>query len=327
MSRLSYYARRLVVSVVIIWAVITFLFVLFRLMPGDYATLLAGQGVSAETVEAVRQRWGLDQPLYVQYYRYMTGVITGDFGVSRRSGDPVVQVVSTALLNTLLLALPAIVVAILIGSIYGGIMGFLPESKFEKVGIIPPTVVGTMPDFFIGMLAIIVFSSWLGVFPTGSMASVETYRSVDAHWEIFVTTDYLLHYTLPFLTIVLKYLYNPALIMRGSMIEVQGQEFAVYQRLYGLKRSKRLKHLMRHASLPVVTLIPVLTATAIGGQVLIEIVFNWPGIGKLLFDAVVQRDLPVIQFLFIIIATWIILGNLVVDVLYTLIDPRITVEE
>lgn len=324
MNRLLFLVRRLVLAFVLIMGVLTFLFFFFRMMPGDYATLLISSGADAEAAEEIRESWGLNDPLYVQYYEYMTNMLSGDPGVSRRTGESVWGMVIVALSNTLILALPAIVLAIILGTIFGAILGSSPGSKLEKYGIIPPTFAGTTPDFFIGILLLVVFSAWLGWFPSQDIASLETHRATDAFWEIYLTRDFLMHYTLPFMTILLKYLYLPTLIMRGSVVEVQGQEFMSYQRLVGIRARKRLKHIMKHASLPVITIVPAVTATAIGGQVLVEIVFNWPGIGRLLFESVLERDTPVIQFLFLIIAAWIILGNLIVDILYTVIDPRIT---
>ncbi len=326
MSRLTYFLRRLVIAVLLIFGVTTFLFFFFRLMPGDYATLLISGGADAEAIQEIRAQWGLDEPLYVQYFEYMSNMLTANPGTSRRTGRPVWDEVVVALSNTLILALPAIVLAILIGTLFGAIIGSSPGTKLEKYGIIPPTVAGTTPDFFLGILLLVVFSAWMGWFPTGNIASIETQRATEHFWQIYLTRDFLMHYILPFATIVLKYLYLPALIMRGSVVEVQGQEFISYQRLVGIRPRTRLKHVMKHASLPVITIVPAVTATAIGGQVLVEIVFNWPGIGRLLFNSVLQRDTPVIQFLFLIIATWIILGNLVVDIAYTVVDPRISYE-
>lgn len=324
MSRLAFIARRLVMAVFLILGVLTFLFFFFRLMPGDYATLMISDGADAEAVEEIRASWGLDEPLHIQYITYMTNMLSGDPGVSRRTGRPVWDTVAVALSHTLILALPAIVLAVLIGTLFGALIGSSPGTLLEKYGIIPPTVAGTTPDFFIGILLLVVFSAWMGWFPSGGIASLGTRREADVFWEIYFTQDFLKHYALPFMTIVLKYLYLPTLIMRGSVVEVMGQEFMRYQALVGIRQRDRMKHIMKHASLPVITIVPAVTATAIGGQVLVEIVFNWPGIGRLLFNAVLQRDTPVIQFLFLIIAAWIILGNLIVDVLYTIIDPRIS---
>ncbi len=327
MSRIGYYLRRVVVTILLIYGVATLLFFAFRLMPGDYATMLIASGASEQNVEQLRAQWGLNQPLYVQYYHYITNLLTGNAGVSRASGEPVIDTVSTAFWNTAIIAIPALIVAFVVGTVYGAVMGNSSGSAAEKYGIIPPTVFGTTPDFFLGIVLLVIFWGWLGWFPSGGLAELSTYRTVGERWHIYFTTDFLKHATLPFLTITLKYLYYPALIMRGSVVEVRGQEFAVYQRLLGLSGRTRFKHIMKHASLPVITVLPALTATSLSAQVLIEIVFNWPGLGQLLLESVIQRDTPVIQFLFLVIASWIIIGNFLVDIAYTMIDPRITYDE
>jgi len=325
MSQLYYYARRILVAIVLIFAIATFLFFAFKLMPGSYATILLQQGASPQKVAQVKQQWGLNKPIYIQYLSWMGNMLTGHAGMSRQYNKPVVTVVGTALRNSMILALPGVVCAFIVGSIYGALMGNRPGSRFERYGIIIPNLVGTTPDFFVAILVLFLFSMTLNLFPSGSMTSIQVATSVSG-WRIFTTTSFWYHYTLPFLTIVIKYMYYPATVMRGSVVEVRNQEFATYQRLLGLGRWRRFRHIMKHASLPVITVLPAVTATSISGLVLIEIVFNWPGVGSLLFNSVIARDTPVIQFMFLLIAIWIVLGNLVVDILYTVIDPRITID-
>jgi len=327
MSSAEYILRRAAISVVLILAVATFLFFVFRLMPGDYVTFLLGEGASPETAERLRQKWGLNEPLHVQYVQYMVNLFTGDAGSSKVTGQPVVQFVLPRLANSLILVLPAILTAFVLGSLYGAVLGTQEDSLLERYGIFPPTLIGTTPDFFIGIVVLFIFSAWLNLFPPSGMVSPGTRELATSHWDLYLTTDFLYHYTLPFLAVTLKYMYYPALVMRGSVVEVSGQEFSVYHKMVGLGALTRFKHIMQHASLPVVTLLPAVTATAISGLVLIEVVFNWPGIGLLVYDSILTRDMAVIQFVFLLIAIWIILGNFIVDIVYTLIDPRITYEE
>lgn len=327
MSKIQYYVRRLVVTVFLIFSVASFLFIAFRLMPGDYATVMAGGGASPAELEEIRESWGLNDPLYVQYYEYMRNLASGNLGTSRVSNEPVWSYIREPLMNSLILVIPAILVAFVIGSVYGALLGTKSGTAFERYGILPPTIAGTTPNFFIGILLLLLFSSVFDLFPVGGMASYETYSAIDSHYEIYLTGDFWKHYVLPFTTIVLTFLYYPALIMRGSVIDVKGQEYTYFQRIAGLPSKTRFKHLMKHSSLPVITLLPAQTATAISGLVLIETVFNWPGIGTLLFESVLSRDTPTIQFLFLIVAVWIIVGNFIVDIFYTVIDPRITIED
>jgi len=324
MSRLSYILRRIGITILLLFAINTFLFLAFRLMPGSYATVLAGRGASPEQIQHVRELWGLNQPLYVQYYQYLENLFNGSLGVSRVSKEPVWETIRTRLMNSFILTLPALVVAFILGSAYGGLLGRNLGSRFEKYGIIPPTSFGAMPDFLIAMIMVTVFSLHLDIFPTGGIVSVETYRTIDTNFELYFTADFWFHYILPFATIVFRFLYFPAMIMRSGIVDILDEGFIKYQKLAGLKSSTRYKRIMKHASLPVITLVPVVTARALSGLVLVEIVFNWPGVGKLLFDAVLIRDTPVIQFAFLLVAAWIVVGNFFVDILYTVIDPRIS---
>lgn len=329
MSKASYYLRRTVISFLLVLGIASALFFFFRALPGDYATLLAQSGASPEQVQALRAQWGLNDPLWKQYLRFMANMFTGDFGTSHVANRPVWEYVRPALLNSFILVAPAILTAYALGALYGTLMGSRQGSLLDKYGMIPPTTIGTTPDFFIGILLIYVFAGYLNLFPTQGILSIETYDALGqdaSSLDIFLTLDFWWHYTLPFLAIVLKYLYYPSLVMRGSIVEVKGQDFAYYHRVKGLARRTQLRHLMRHASLPVVTLLPVSMARAISGLVLIEVVFNWPGIGKLLIDSVLARDTPVLQFVFLLVAVWVIIGNYVVDILYSVIDPRIAID-
>jgi peptide/nickel transport system permease protein len=209
------------------------------------------------------------------------------------------------------------------------LMGRRRGSWLDKYGVFPVTILGTVPEFFIGILLVIVFSTILGIFPSSGALSLEAARELGQNYsllEMWTHPSFREHYVLPFSTVVLRYLFLPTLIMRTSVVEVAGQDFTYYNRIKGLKKLTQLKHLTKHASLPVITVLPASLTRAIGGMVLIEVVFNWPGIGKLLIDSVLFRDIPVVQFLFFLVATWVIIGNYIVDLLYSVIDPRITVE-
>ena len=294
-------------------------------MPGDYLSVLAMSGADEATLDRLRAEWGLDEPLYVQYYHYVSNMLSGDMGVSHRTRQPVLTVTGTAILNSFILIAPAITVAYLIGSVFGTAMGVNRGSKLEKHGIIPVTVFGTVPGFFLGVLFLILFSFYLGWLPSGGMMTIGSGQM--GYLEMMMTIDFWKHFILPFLTIVLNLLYLPTLTMRTSTVEILGQDFIRYHRAKGLRKSTQLKHIMKHASLPIITLYPISMSRAIGGLVVIEMVFNWPGIGYLLLQSVFQRDYPVVQFVFFLIAIWVILGNYVVDLLYSVIDPRVTVEE
>lgn len=175
---------------------------------------------------------------------------------------------------------------------------------------------------------IIIFAGWLNIFPTSGMISYET-RQIYADapwWRIYLTKDFLMHYSLPFITIVLRYIFFPSLVMRTSVIEVMNEGFNYYHRITGIPKLKRYMGVAKHASLPVITLYPVSMTRAIGGLVLVEIVFNWPGIGYRLVQSVFGRDFPVLMFIFFLIGLFIIIANFIVDILYGVIDPRVSLE-
>ncbi|GAB7011523.1 ABC transporter permease [Halorubrum trueperi] len=324
MSNLRYFVKRTVVTALLIFLVASALFLLFRSLPGSYLDILVARGANAEELEAAQEAWGLNDPLYVQYFEYITNLFTGDMGNSFRYRTPVINVVGEAILNSFLLVAPAITVAYIVGSIFGGFLGRNRGSKKERRGVAGITILGTIPEFFLGIFLLIIGAFWFGIFPTGGMSSVQ--NSGLSTLEMVQTGDFWLHYALPFLTIVAKLVYLPSLIMRTSVVEISGQDFMTYHRLKGLPETRQLRHMLKHASLPVITLYPISMGRAIGGMVIVETVFNWPGVGFLLVESVFQRDLPVVQFVFFLVAVWVIVGNYLVDIVYSIIDPRVVVE-
>lgn len=327
MSRLRYFAQRTLITGVLIFLVASALFTFFRLMPGDYSALLVQQGMSADQVARLEAKWGLNAPFHEQYFSYLTNLLTADAGVSFRHGTPVWELVKPRIINSAILVFPAITATYIIGSVIGTIIGRYRGGFLEKSSIITISVFHSIPDFFLGIILIAAFSQTLGIFPTSGMLSAQTSSMIQGEpfWHRFFLVEFWMHYALPFATIVLYFMQYPALIMRNSVVEVSDQEFLHYHRMKGLPRLTLMRKLMRHASLPVVTLYPISLATSISGLVLIEIVFNWPGIGRLLVDSVLARDFPVIQFVFLVASVWVILGNFLIDILYGIIDPRVSV--
>ncbi|SMO59146.1 ABC transporter permease [Halorubrum cibi] len=327
MSRLSYFVRRTAITAVLIFLVASALFFFFRAMPGDYSSLLVQQGMNPEQIAQLRADWGLDEPIYVQYYEYITNLFTGNAGQSFRFSQPVWELVAPRILNSFVLVAPAITATYIVGGLFGAYIGRRRGSPLEKSGIISVSIFHSIPDFFLGIMLIALFSSTLGIFPTsGMLPPAEMIQLGDQpYWQRFLIPEFWRHYTLPFMTVLLYFMQYPTLIMRNSVVEVSDQEYLHYHRLKGLPESKLLRKIIRHASLPVITLYPISLAASISGLVLIEVVFNWPGIGQLLVSSVLARDFPVIQFVFLIAATWVIIGNFFVDLLYGVLDPRVSV--
>ncbi len=310
-----------------LWIVLTGLFLLFRLMPGDFTAQMTQSGASPEVVQAVRERWGLDEPLHVQYIEYMKNLALLDLGQSHQYGVPVWEFVRGRIFNTFILVAPAITLGYVFGSILGAIFGTNRGSNIEKWGIVPIVFLGSFPSFFIAIVFIIVFAGWLNWFPTSGMISPSVYQESDSWWGPYFTSNFVWHYTLPFLCVFTRYLYMPSLIMRTSVVEVTGQDFIEYHRLTGLPMVNRMAHIAKHSILPVITIYPISMSRALGGLVLIEMVFNWPGIGYTLVTAVFSRDIPVVMFIFFIVATFIIIANFIIDIIYGIIDPRVSLDD
>lgn len=325
MSRTRYVAFRVLQTVALLWFVLTFLFFFFRLMPGDVVDLFVHGGATEEQVEAFREAWGLNDPLWVQYLHYLKNFLMLDVGTSIQFNKPVWDYVSQKIFNSFILVAPAITLAYILGTIFGTVMGSQRGSKLEKYGIIGVLSIGAIPDFVLAIFAVVIFGEWLNVVPVGGMVSVE---ALNAHpdapwWRIYFTKSFLLHYILPFLVISIKYLYLPLLIMRTSVVETMGQDFIYYHRMTGIPKLNILQHIGKHSILPVITLYPVTVTRALSGLVLVELVFNWPGIGFALVQAVLSRDFPVVQFVFFLVAAFVIIANFGVDLIYGVIDPRV----
>lgn len=330
MSRAWYLVKRTAQTIFMLWFVATFLFFFFRLLPGDFTDIMLFQGAGEETIQEFKENWGLNDPLLVQYWNYITNFAVGDFGTSLQFRKPVWDFVQMKIFNSFILVAPAITAAYLFGGILGGFIGSKRGSILEKLGIPPIVFLGAIPEFITAIFLIIIFAGVFNIFPTSGMVSpsVQSQISANAAWyEQYLTVNFLSHYILPFTAVMFRYAYLPVLIMRTSVVEVKGQDFFFYNKMTGLPGGKRLKHLLKHSSLPLITLYPVSMTRAIGGLVLVETVFNWPGIGFALVQSVLSRDFPVVQFVFFLVAAWVILSNFAVDMIYGVIDPRVSVDE
>jgi peptide/nickel transport system permease protein len=284
------------------------------------------RGASEEAITAFRAKWGLNDPLYVQYINYFVNFLSLDAGTSVRTQQSVWEFVRIPLFNSIILIAPAITVAYIIGSIVGTLLGVQRGTKFERRGLVSVIFFSSFPSFFLAIVMITIFASWAGIFPTGGMYEYATAATGEAWWQGYLSTDFLWHYTLPFGTIILRYLAGPTLIMRTNVVDVANQNYMFFHKITGKPRRAILNRIYHHSILPVVTLYPISMTRALGGLVLIELVFNWPGIGASLVSAVFARDYPVVQFLFFLIAAFVVISNFAVDIIYGVIDPRVTVE-
>lgn len=325
MSRLRYVAVRTVQTVFLLWLLLTGLFFFFRLMPGSFVDVMIFQGATQEAVAAFKEQWGLNDPLWVQYLRYVQNLLQLEAGMSVRYRVPVTEYVQMKIFNSFILIAPAITLAYVLGSIIGLLTGTRRGSLLEKYGLVPIVLAGSSPSFVLAVFAVVIFAGALGWFPTAGMLSQQVPQDA-AWWEPYLTWDFVHHWFLPFGVITLRYLLIPSMIMRTSVVEALGQDFSYYQRVVGLSEWKQKAHIAKHASLPVITLYPVSMTRAIGGLVLVELVFNWPGIGATLVSSVFARDIPVIQFVFFLVGAMVIIANFGIDLVYGIIDPRVSIE-
>jgi len=318
----TYVLKRLGQSVIIFWIIITMLFFLFRLGLPDPTQALIAEGLSREERALVQERFGLDQPLGTQYLIYLRNTLRLEFGTSFYYKAPVAGIIHERLLNTLVLMFLAILISYIIGPLLGVLLSWKRGTRFEAGSIAVALLFRSAPVFWTGMIAIMLFSIRWGIFPASGMRTIP-FAETTFLTKIF-TLDFLHHLLLPSLTIGLYYVGLPMLIMRNTMLEVMGEDFIELCRGKGMSEGRVMyRHAARNALLPVVTQAAVTIGLAIGGQVVIETVFSWPGLGREMLQAVRNSDYPLAQASFLLMAAMILVMNLIADLLYSYLDPRV----
>jgi peptide/nickel transport system permease protein/oligopeptide transport system permease protein len=302
---ISYIVRRLLLAIPVLWVVVTLVFLALRLIPGDPAMVMAGEAAPFEVVEAIRREFGLDRPIHVQYGIFLARLVNGDLGQSVRTRRPVLYEIWARLPATAELALASMVVATLLGVTIGVISATRQNTIVDYLGMVGALVGISVPVFWLGLMAMWFFSVQLGWFPVGGRGTLR-------------------HLVLPALTLGAGTTAMVARMTRSSMLEVLRQDHIRTARAKGLRDSTvNQKHALRNALVPVVTLVGLQVGGLLGGAVLTETVFAWPGVGRLAVDSILNRDYPVVQGVVILMATVFVLVNLGVDMLYSVIDPRI----
>jgi len=319
----TYLAKRLVVSVFVIWAILTLLFLLLKAMPGDISTQLLNPNLGAEELEALRGRYGLNEPLYVQYWNWVTGYMMLDFGYSMQSPEPVADIIAERLPRTLVLFGSTFLLTYTVGTLAGIVFGWRRGSTTDQTGFVTGLTLYSIPFFWIAWMLILVFSSesWaFDVFPSAHMTP--PFRSEFGGLELVAAI--LHHMFLPAATLVVIGWAGAMLVMRTSMQEVIDAPYIQTARAKGLAPSTiKYKHAARNALIPVATQAIVGIAFIVDGGVIVESVFSWPGMGKLLVDAILNRNFPVAFAAFMMLAVLIVVMRLLTDVAYTYLDPRI----
>lgn len=301
---LRFIASRLARAALTIAMVVTFAFIVLRLS-GDPAQIIMGADAPPEAVDAFRTAWGLDEPIWVQYFSYFWAILQGDLGRSMRDGRDAIVLVTERIPATLALTLPALAIKICLG-IPAGIYAALHRNSLADRVVMIITVAGfTVPSFVLGLLLVLVFAVQLGWLPSGGQES----------WR---------HGILPVITLGLGGAAVLARFTRSAMLEVLGQPFIRTASAKGVPwRAVVTGHALPNAAIPTVTIIGFMVGTLIAGAVVVESVFSWPGVGRLLVVAVANRDLAVVQCILLLVAITMVCANLIVDLLYGLLDPRL----
>jgi len=319
-----YAAERLFHLLLVLFVVTTLTFLLFRLMPGDPTLNFLSPTFTEETRAALLKSFGLDKPLWEQYLIYLDHLLHGDFGRSFLQDAPVSQILWSALPNTVVLTLVSLSLAYAFGIVAGAFLAFRRGKAVEATVIPAALATRAAPEFWLGMLLLALFAFQLGWFPTGG--AVSPGGSLGTLGQRLTSGDFWWHLCLPALTLTLFLQGLPLLLMRATMLEVMNDEFIVMARMKGLSRwSIVMRHAARNALLPVVTAFALGLGASIGGNVVIETVFAWPGIGRVLVQAVQGADYPVAQGAFIMIAFVLVVMNSIADLAYALLDPRVSV--
>ena len=301
---LRFLSLRLLRAALTIVMVVTFAFIVLRLS-GDPAQIIMGADAPPEAVEAFRAAWGLDEPLWIQYLSYFWAILQGDLGRSMRDGRDAIVLVTERIPSTLALTLPALLIKIGLG-VPAGIYAALHRNSLADRMVMVVAVAGfTVPSFVLGLVLVLVFAVQLGWLPSGGQES----------WR---------HAILPVITLGIGGAAVLARFTRSAMLEVLGQPYIRAASAKGVPwRAVVTRHALPNAAIPTVTIIGFMVGSLIAGAVVVESVFSWPGVGRLLVVAVGNRDLAVVQCILLLVAATMVCANLVVDLLYGLLDPRL----
>jgi len=305
---IQYILKRLAMLIPVLLGVTVVSFSLLHVVPGDPAVLLAGEDANPEFIEAVRKEYGFDQPLYIQYFRFISHAVQGDFGISIRNREPVVNLLFQRFAFTVQLSFLSILIAAFIGLIAGVVSATRQYSIFDNLSMMGALFGISMPIFWLGLLLMLVFSVTLRWFPAGGSGGLK----------------YLI---LPAIALGAASAAVIARMTRASMLEVIRQDYIRTARANGLREWVVIyKHALKNAMIPVITVFGLEFGYMLGGAVLTETVFSLPGVGRLMVEGIFQRDYPVVQGAMLLVATTFVLVNLLTDIAYAFFDPKIRYE-
>ena len=326
---IGYLLRRLLGAIPLLLGILTIIFFVMQLAPGDpTTTLFSNPNVPPEVIEQMRENLGLNQPLHIQYWRWLTSFLVGDWGTSFGQNRPIADILPATLWNTLQLTLISLVIIFALGMLIGIVQAVRQYSIADNVLTFVALFFYSMPSFWLALMLILVFSmkaaewgwpAWLQL-PASQMTTVGAEYLPPGEQLV----DRIKHLILPAIALGIGSAAGVARYMRGSMLEVIHQDFIRTARAKGLsERTVIFKHALRNALIPIITLLGLYLPFLLSGAVLVETIFAWPGMGRLIVDAIFQRDYPLVMATSFVIAAIVVLGNLLSDVLYAVVDPRI----
>lgn len=302
---LQYIARRilLMIPILLVVSIIAFLFI--HLTPGDPIRIMYGAEIDRATYQELREAHGFNDPLYEQYWRYLTSVLRGDFGVSYRTKTSVSAEIGLRLMRTLYLAFASLAWAIVIGLVVGIVSAIRRNSIWDRVGMVSTVTIISIPTFWLGLMLMQLFSVYLGWLPTSGIGSLK-------------------HLVLPSFTLGIGVAAVIARFTRSSLLETMREDYIRTARAKGLRYWKVIwRHGLRNALIPVVTMVGLQFGFLIGGSVVVEQVFAWPGLGNYLIDGILTRDYPVVQAMILLFSLQFLVVNLLVDLTYAFLNPQI----
>jgi peptide/nickel transport system permease protein len=318
-----YLLRRIFHSLVTVWVIATLIFLLIRLAPGDATAYLVDPSFPPDIRADILRRYGLDKPIWQQYVAYMANLARGDLGLSFFSQKPVLTAIGEQFWNTIALSLAAFIIAYTLGTVGGAYLAYHRGTPKDTLGVTLALIFRSAPVYWTGMIALSFLAYQLNWFPSGRMRSVG-YEAANA-FEKYFSLDFLHHLALPAVIAGLYFAALPMLLVRNAVIEVLNEDFVELARAKGLsKRRVIIFHALRNALLPLVTSAAIYIGLALGGITVIEVVFSWPGLGREIISSVQRHDYPMAQGAFLLLAVMVSLMNLVADMLYARLDPRIT---
>jgi peptide/nickel transport system permease protein len=316
-----YLLRKSVQAIITIFIVILMNFFLFRIMPGDpIRVLIRNPRISTESLDRVREQFGLNESRLVQFWIYLRDLFSGDFGTSFNYRQPVLDVVVERIPATVMLIGTATVISIIIGVLLGIVLAWKRGTKIDIAGLSISLILYSMPTFWVAIIMVMIFAVYWQIFPLGGMGMPGVFYTT--FWGQFSSN--LRHLFLPTITFALILIGEYVLIMRSSLLEVMREDYMLTARAKGVTNSNLLRrHALPNAMLPVVTLIAINLGFIVGGAIQIETVFSWPGLGRLMYSALTNRDYPVLQGLFLLVTITVVGANFCADILYRYLDPRV----